>query len=192
MIPVDTNDYIEDDAEDDGRPSKSQKKRDMAALQDLGAALVELSTAQLKKIEMPDDLRLAVREAKRITPRTEGRRRQVQYIGRLMRKADPEPIRAALDEIAGKSSAATARMHALERWRLRLLEDDKVIGEIAVAHPGVDIQQLRQLRRNALKETELGKPPRAFREIFRILKALDEEAAASAAENAEDSENDEE
>lgn len=153
------------------KPSKSAVKRAMSDLQALGEALVALSVDQIKKIDMPDDLREAVRAAQRITQH-EAHRRQLQYIGKLMRGVDPAPIQAALDEINGVSAAAVARMHALERLRTRFLEDEKVIGEIAAAHPQADLQQLRQLRRNALKERELGKPPRAFRELFRVLKEI--------------------
>lgn len=153
------------------RPSKSARKRAMTELQDLGKELVALSVDQIKKIDMPDDLRTAVRDAQRITQH-EAHRRQLQYIGKLMRSIDPEPLQAALDEINGVSAAATARMHALERLRTRFLEDEKVIGEIAAAHPDADLQHLRQLRRNALKEQQLGKPPRAFRELFRVLRDL--------------------
>jgi ribosome-associated protein len=156
------------------KPSKSAVKRAMNDLQALGAELVELSRDQLKKVDLPDDLRDAVRDAQRITQH-EAHRRQLQYIGKLMRSIDPAPIRAALDEINGLSVAATARMHALERLRLRFLEDEKVISEIAAAHPDADLQYLRQLRRNALKEQELDKPPRAFRELFRVLRELNEQ-----------------
>jgi len=156
------------------KPSKSAVKRAMSDLQALGEELVALSVDQLKKIDMPDDLREAVRAAKRITQH-EAHRRQLQYIGKLMRSTDPEPLQAALDEINGVSAAAVARMHALERLRTRFLEDEKVIAEIAAAHPGADLQHLRQLRRNALKEQELGKPPRAFRELFRVLRDLNEQ-----------------
>jgi len=161
ILPVETYD----------RPSKSALKREMTDLQTLGADLVALSKDQLKKVELPDALRDAVRDAQRFTQHG-AHRRQLQYIGKLMRTLDPEPIRAALDEINGLSAAANARMHALERLRTRFLEDETVIGEIAAAHPQADLQQLRQLRRNALKEQQLGKPPRAFRELFRVLREL--------------------
>lgn len=143
----------------------------MNELQDLGAELVALSVDQLKKIDLPDELRDAVRDCQRFTQH-EAHRRQLQYIGKLMRGLDAAPIRAALDDIKGVSAAANARMHALERLRERFLADEAVIGEIAAAHPGADLQQLRQLRRNALKEQQLGKPPRAFRELFRTLREL--------------------
>jgi ribosome-associated protein len=155
------------------RPSKSQKKRESTALQDLGAELVGLSRDQLKKFDLPDKLRDAVRDCQRFTSHG-AIARQMQYIGKLMRSIDPAPIQAALDEIKGVSAAANARQHALERLRTRLLEDEAVIGEIANDHPQTDITQLRQLRRNALKEQQLGKPPRAFREIFRVLRELKE------------------
>ena len=155
------------------KPSKSQIKREMEALQDVGKELVELGRDQLKKIDLPEDLRDAVRDAQRFTQH-EARRRQMQYIGRLMRDIDAEPIRAALDEIKGVSAAATARQHALERLRTRFMEDETVIGEIARDHPGSDLQYLRQLRRNALKEREQNKPPRAYRELFRVLRGIEE------------------
>ena len=158
--------------------SKSQRKRDSTALQKLGAALVDLSVERLAKIEMPDSLRLAVQDARRIT-KHEARRRQMQYIGKLMRSTDPAPIQAALDAVSGVSAAENQRMHRLERLRLSLLEDETAaLAEIVAAHPTADVQQLRQLRRNALREQEQGKPPRAFREIYRFLKTL-EEAEAS-------------
>ena len=158
------------------RPSKSQKKRDSLALQDLGGELVDLSSAQLARIEMPDALRLAVREAQRITSNG-AKRRQMQYIGRLMREADAGPIQAALDAIKGVSAAAKAREQRLERLRARLIENEQGLADITIAFPSADLQQLRQLRRNALKEQEPGKPPRAFREIFRVLRELDDAAA---------------
>jgi len=160
------------DDEDFG-PSKSQLKRDMHALQELGEDLIKLSKDRLAKIDIDDNLRDAVREAQRMPGRNEAMRRQMQYIGKLMRNADPAPIRAALDAVNGVSRAETARMHRLERLRERLIEDEKVIGEIATQYPGADLQQLRQMRRNAVREKELNRPPRAFREIYQALRELD-------------------
>ncbi|AKU10797.1 protein AZOSEA05410 [Azoarcus sp. CIB] len=153
-------------------PSKSQRKRDMHALQDLGEQLVALSLDQLKKVPMSESLADAVREAKRTTSH-EGRRRQMQYVGKLMRNVDPAPIQAQLDVFNGISKAEIARQHRLERLRVDLLEDEKTLQAIGELWPEADFQQLRTLRRNALKERELNKPPRAFREIFRILRDLD-------------------
>ena len=154
-----------------GRPSKSQKKRDMHALQEMGAALVEVSAERLARIDMPDALREALREAQRLT-RHEARRRQMQYRGRLMRDIDPAPIREALDAINGASAIETARQHRLEKLRERLLEDESVLTEIGAAHPGADLTRLKQLRRSALHEREAGRPPRSFRELFRLLREI--------------------
>ncbi|MFN4148948.1 MAG: ribosome biogenesis factor YjgA [Rhodocyclaceae bacterium] len=156
------------------KPSKSAVKRAMSELQALGEELVALSIDQLKKIDLPEELFEAVRDAQRFTQH-EAHRRQLQYIGRLMRNLDAAPIRAALDDIKGVSAAASARLHALERLRARFLADEKVIEEIAAVHPAADLQRLRQLRRNALKEQETGRPPRAFRELFRTLRELYEQ-----------------
>lgn len=161
-------------------PSKSSRKRDMHRLQDLGEALVALSVDQLAKVPIPDDLLIAVKDAKRFT-KHEARRRQMQYIGRLMRHIDPEPIQAQLDVFKGLSRSEIARQHRLERLRNEFLEDEKVIGRIAEIWPTADLQHLRVLRRNALKEREQQKPPRAYRELFRVLRTLDEAADGGAA-----------
>lgn len=159
-------------SEDDGFVSKTRKKENMQELQDLGSALVELSRDQLKKISLPEDLHEAVLDWQRFTAR-EAKRRQLQYIGRLMRNADPEPIRAGLALLRGKSAAETARMHRLERLRERLLEDEKTLHEIAETWPGADLTHLRNLRRGALKEKETARPPKNYRAIFQVLKELD-------------------
>ena len=122
-----------------------------------------------------EDLRDAVKDYQRFTAH-EARRRQLQYIGKLMRNVDPEPIRAALDAFKGVSAVETAKMHRLENLRTQLLEDEKVLHTIAETYPGADLQQLRVLRRNALKEKEQNKPPRAYRELFRVLREIDEGA----------------
>lgn len=167
------NDGQDADRHEPERPSKSQRKRDMHALQELGSALVELSAEQLARIELPDGLREAIDEARRTTGH-EARRRQLQYIGRLMRELDPQPIRAALDALNGVSREHNALHHRLERLRERLLEDEAALGEIAADFPGADLQHLRHLRRNAVKERAAGKPPRSYREIFRALRELAE------------------
>lgn len=176
------DDIYNDDEQQYSGPSKSQLKREMTALQDLGAELVTLSKERLAKIEMPERLRDALLEAQRIT-KHEARRRQMQYIGKIMRDVDAAPLRAAMDEINGVSKAATIRQHQLERLRTRLMEDEAVFSEVARDFPGADVQRLRQLRRNALKESEQGKPPRAYRELFRELRDLE---GATAADDAPD------
>ncbi|WP_265946703.1 ribosome biogenesis factor YjgA [Dechloromonas sp. A34] len=171
----------EDFTENTGRPSKTKKKQAMHELQDLGAELVELSTGQLKRINLPENIYEAVRECQKITAHG-ARRRQIMYLGKLMRSTDEEPIRAGLALIRGESSAETARLHRLERFRTRLLEDESVLAEISALWPSVDLQHLRQLRRNALKEQENNKPPKNFRAIFQVLQELDKEGGVHVAE----------
>lgn len=174
--PADEDDFLEP-------PSKSSRKRDMQALQDLGEALVALSPERLKKVPLPETLYEAIRAAQGF--KMEARRRQLQYIGKLMRKIDPVPIQAQLDAFAGNSAAEVAKMHRLERLREQLLEDEQTIGTIAETWPGADLQYLRTLRRNALKEREAARPPKSFREIFRVLRELQEAGDAAAEAEAE-------
>lgn len=169
------------------RPSKSQKKRDAHALQALGKELVALSAEQLKRIDMPENLRIAIAEAQR-TRSHEGLRRQMQYVGKVMRGVDTGPLTEALDVIRGLSAAAVAREHMLERMRERLMADEQVLGDIAAQWPGADLTRLRTLRRNALREREQNRPPRAFREIFRELRQLDNAARGEDTEPDSDSE----
>ena len=171
----------EDFTDSSARPSKTKKKEAMHELQDLGAELVELSVGQLKRIKLPENIYDAVRECQKITAHG-ARRRQLQYLGKLMRTADDEPIRAGLALIRGESSAEIARLHRLERFRVRLMEDEAFLSEIAATWPSVDLQHLRQLRRNALKEQETGKPPKNFRAIFQVLQELEQQGAQDAAE----------
>lgn len=154
-------------------PSKTRRKNAMLELQELGTALIDLSSAGLDALQLPEDLLRAIQEARRITSHG-ARRRQLQYIGRLMREVDAEPIRAALDDLAGSSRPALARHKQLERWRSRLLEDDEALTEFARGHPGVDLQELRALIRNARRELAEARAPRAQRELFRVLREAEE------------------
>lgn len=150
-------------------PSKSQRKRESTALQDIGAELVKLPSDRLARLHLPDPLRAAVLEARRITSHG-ALRRQMQYIGRLMRDVDAEPIVAQLAELRGESAQAKAAFHTLERWRERLLAEDGALTEWLARHPRSDAQALRQLIRNARREATEGKPPRASRALFRALR----------------------
>jgi len=156
--------------------SKTRRKRAAHDLQALGERLVGLSRDALDSLALPEPLHEAVREAQSMT-RHEARRRQLQYIGRLMRDIDPSAIRERLAERDGTSAAAIARHHELERWRKRLMEGEAAFTEFAAAHPGCDLQQLRTLVRNAHREAELGQPPRSWRELFRVLREALEPAA---------------
>lgn len=160
---------------DTERPSKSQKKRDVTALQKLGEELVMQSEERLLRVAMSESLRAAIADAQRITNH-EGRRRQMQYIGKLMRDVDIEPIRAALAGWAGAKGAETAALHALERWRERLLDDDAALTEFATAHTAAlnpaTMQRLRNAIRMTKKERAENKPPKYFRELFQLLKEI--------------------
>ncbi len=169
-----TEHHVEHEEEEEPRysgPSKSQLKREMLALQDLGAQLVKLNKERLAQIDIPDDLRNAVKEAQKI--RSHGAlRRQMQYIGKLMREVDPAPIQAKLDAWEGKSNEENARFHAMERWRDRLIGDDQAFGQFMDEHPHSDTQQLRALIRNARKEQLNNQPPKSSRALFRLIREI--------------------
>ena len=158
------------------RPSKSQLKRDMHALQELGEALIALPKDALKRMPMPEKLDDAVRDARRITDH-EGKRRQVQYVGRVMRSLledETAALRTALDSYNGINKAETARLHWIERTREKLLADDAALTDFIRQHPAADPQEGRTLIRNSRRESEQKKSPRYFRELFQWVKtALD-------------------
>jgi ribosome-associated protein len=156
------------------RPSKSQLKREMTSLQKLGAELVDQPKDRVKRVPMPEDVRDAILECQTIKDH-EGRRRQLQYVGKKMRTLDEGELAAiqkVLDSWRGASKADTAAMHALERRREKLLADDDALTELRAHYPDLDMQHLRTLIRNARKEQAENKPPKAYREIFQILKQL--------------------
>ena len=156
------------------RPSKSQRKREMTALQKTGEQLVNESADRIKRTPMPENLREAILECQRIRNH-EGRRRQLQYIGKIMRSLDEEAIATinrTIESWRGLSKADTLLMHALENQREKLLADKRALTEFLHKYPQADIQQLRTLIRNAKKETAANKPPKAYREIYRLLKQI--------------------
>jgi len=152
-------------------PSKTKIKKQMHELRDLGKELTELGKDQLAQLDIPENLRDAIREMKNIN-KFGAIKRQMQYIGKLMRDVDTAPILAKLDAWKGKSQHHVAYMHQLERWRDRLLESDAALTELLSAHPQADAQRLRTLIRNAQKEMEAQKPPKNYREIFQVLREL--------------------
>jgi ribosome-associated protein len=161
-------------------PSKSQRKRDMDALQDIGAELVALNAQQLDSVELPENLREAVVAARAMT-RHEARRRQLQYIGKLMRRVDPAPIRAKLDGWKSVSAEHTAQLHHIERWRERLIAEPPAVSEFIATYPEADSQRLRTLIRNVAEERERGKPPKHYRALFQMIRALVEARGRTAA-----------
>ena len=164
------------DQRDDLPPSKSQRKRDMTALQRLGARLVDLPAAQLDRLDLPEVLRDALAFARKVTSH-EGRRRHMQYIGKLMRNIDPEPLQRALDDATGSSRAAVARMHQAEAWRERLIADDDALTALVAEHAQLDVRQLRALVRAARRERTSQAPPKQTRALYQLLHELLQESA---------------
>ena len=150
-------------------PSKSQQKREVEALQALGEELVQLPDSQFKRMELPDDLRTAVAACRKIT-QNGALRRQKQYIGKLMRHIDAVPIQAQLDVFNGVSAEVNVKLHQAEKWRDRLIADNEALTLFLNGFPDTDATHLRQLIRNARDEAARSKPPKAFREIFRVIR----------------------
>lgn len=153
--------------------SKSEIKRDAEELKRLGAELVDLGKNSLDKIPLDERLRTEVELAQRI--KKEGRRRQLQLIGKLLRSIDVEPIRVALDKLNNRHNQQVALFHKLEMLRDRLIEQgDEAMGDVIALYPDADRQQLRSMIRNAQKEKTGSKPPKSARQIFQYLRELAE------------------
>jgi ribosome-associated protein len=159
---------------DSDKPSKTQRKKAVHELQDLGEELVELSEDRLATLDLPERLRDAVDAARTITAH-EAKRRQLQYIGKIMRKVDAEPIRAALDVWRNQSRGPTLKHKRAEAWRERLLSDDAALAELAAEYPKADAARLGSLVRSTLRERAAGQPPRSYRALFQALRELIEE-----------------
>jgi ribosome-associated protein len=164
------SDRTEDPAAIDAgeRPSKTRLKRQMHELQRLGQRLAGLSPAQLQRVELPELLRDQIELARRVTGR-EALRRQLQYIGRLMREVDAEAIRARLAVVTGEAEAVVGLMHRCELLREQLLDDDQALTRFVSSHRDVDAQWLHAKIRAARREREGGTPPRHLRELYRWL-----------------------
>jgi ribosome-associated protein len=143
----------------------------MDALQSLGEALVGVDRARLAELELPERLVEAIGETQRISQR-EARRRQIQFIGRLMRDVDPEPIRARLAQWTDAPNREKARLHAIERWRERLLADERALDDLCSQHPDADRGAFGLLVERAHREQLHGAAPRAYRALFKALGAL--------------------
>ena len=174
-------------AEEVGPPSKTQLKAEADEKQALGEALLTLRADLMARLDLPDKLLDAVKDARKIT-NFEGRRRQMQFIGKLMRPLDPDPIREAINEQLNGSAQLTLQLHLAEQWRDKLVLDDDALGAWLTEHPATDAQQLRALIRQARKDYKPEKPgaaPRhgkSYREIFQMVKDTMKNAAQSDAE----------
>jgi len=177
------DDVYEDDWEEG--PSKSELKRRMTELQQLGEKLTQLTPVQLAKVAITDQRLIeAIDQAKRINARG-GKRRQLQYIGKLMRDIDADPIRQAIQDLEQGNQAENQRFHRLENLRDTLLtRGDAGLESVIEQLPGADRQHLRQLLRKHQREVNEGKPQATARKIFRYLRALDDsESLDSSADN---------
>ena len=166
--------------------SKTRRKKEMHDLQDLGMQLARLSGDTLKKIELPEELREAIAMYKKINSNG-ALKRQTQYIGRLMRDLDPEPIREFLDKLQGSHAAYNAFLQRVEQMRETLLESDDALTDFLRDYPVAEAGQLRTLIRNTRKEREQAKPPKHFRALYRYLKeAMDADNPAADVPEEED------
>ena len=154
-------DNDEDDFDDEyDRPSKSQIKRELQALQDLGKEMTKLGAETLNRIPLPDDVREAIDEYAKMKS-FGAQRRQLQLIGKRMNGLDPERVRQAIDLATGESRAAVAAHHKAERLRDKLLAEDAFLTDFIQTYPTVDVQSLRQTIRSARREAATGKPPKS-------------------------------
>ena len=164
-------DWEDEDQEEIIWVSKSEIKRDAEDLKQLGEKLVNLTKANLTKVPLDDSLKDAIELAQRL--QKEARRRQLQYIGKLLRSIDAEPIREALEKIENKHNQQQAMLHKLEILRDELIaKGDAALTDLLNEYPSADRQQLRNLIRAAQKEKEPNKPSKAYREIYQILRTL--------------------
>ena len=151
--------------------SKSQRKRDSTALQKLGAELVELAPEQLARIDMPENLREAILACKRFS-KHEAVRRQMQYIGKLMRDLDAGPIAQQLAQLHAPSRAQTAVFHRAEQWRTDMLDDPAAIDRFVKEFPEANPHRLRSLAGKAGEERAAERPPKHFRELFHLINKI--------------------
>ena len=161
------------DSDIESRPSKTQLKRESHSLQDLGAELVELNDERLAALDLPEPLRDAIAEFRR-TRSHEGKRRQMQYIGKLMRGADEEALREAVAASKIGSARETLALHEAERWRAEFIAGDEAVERWVSAHPDTDVQHLRSLVRAARRDAAALPPearqPKSYRELFQFIK----------------------
>jgi len=159
----------EDVYPEDEPKSKSQLKRDMLALQELGEKITELSSAQQALIPMDEKLHKAISEAPNISHHS-ARKRHLQYIGKLMRNADSDAISEAYDKVMEQQHQSVRQHHQMEQWRDQLLADETALERFIRQFPHCDRQQLRQLIRAAQRDKKQAKPPASARKLFRFIR----------------------
>jgi ribosome-associated protein len=151
--------------------SKTRLKKQAHELQDLGKALVRLHPEQLARLELPEDLREAISECRRMT-KHEAIRRQMQYIGRIMRDIDAGPIAVQLDALHAPTRRQTALFHRAEEWRTRILADPESLQHFVADYPEADPHRIRSLAQEAGEERRDNLPPRRYRELFQLISAI--------------------
>lgn len=175
-MQMNNEDFLLDDEQDEEiiYVSKSEIKRDAEELKKFGASLVAMTPNNLAKLPLDEKLAEAIELAQR--SQRGALRRQLQFIGKLLRNRDIEPIKAALEKIENKHNQQQIVFHRLEKWRDQLIETDnnEILSELISTYPDLDIQHLRNLIRGAQKERSANKPPKFYREIFQYLKSLQE------------------
>ena len=163
-------DWDEEWEDEDRGPSKSQRKRDALLLLELGKQLVELSGSELDDMPLESHVRDAVIHAQKIKSNS-AKKRQLHYLGKLLRKTDVEPIQQAMEKLRNAANDEKRFFHQIEQWRDDLLQNEtNALSSFLAVYPQADRQQLRQLLRNCRRETELKKPPKSSRELFRWLR----------------------
>jgi ribosome-associated protein len=178
------------DHSDPRPPSRSQKKRDSSALQVLGGKLAELPDSALKRLDLPPRLAEAIRDYKALTGH-EAKRRQLQFIGALMRETDSDPLARAVEDMEAGNRSQAHEFHAVEAQRAALLEGDESgledIVVLAAEEDRAEVRsRIRQLARNARAEAEKNKPPRSSRALFRLLRELRQNGGKAALNDAGD------
>ncbi|MBF7074204.1 ribosome-associated protein [Glaciecola sp. MH2013] len=175
---MNTDDANEVLLDENGEPikSKTQLKQEAEVLKKLGSVLVDLSPGQLSEIPIDEELRDAISLANRINKKKDGFRRQLQLIGKILRQREIEPIEDAINRLRAHHLQSNQHFHLLEKHRDDIVEKgDSAIQSLLSEYPNLDRQKLRQLHRQAVKQKEAEKPPKASREIFQYLKQNIEE-----------------
>lgn len=154
--------------------SKSQRRRDALELKSLASKLIGLNVSRLGRVPLDEDVREAIMEARQIRSNV-ARKRQLQYVAKLLRRIDPEPVIMALEAFEGEARQLTGRQHRSEAWRDFLVESgDPAVGALMNERRDTDTQTIRQLLRNVRKETVRNRPPASARTLFRVLREMDE------------------
>ena len=167
------------DPDNDQDISKSQRKRDAKKLQELAGTLLQMPETMFNNLPFPDDLDHALRQGRKIKSHV-ARKRQMQFIAKLLRQHDLTAILAAIEQDREQLRRSTTRFHILEQWRDRLIDrGDEALAEFCEANPAADRQQIRQLIRNARKEQDGNKPPASKRLLFKLLRDLDAQNSVS-------------